>query len=153
MFHLIPYALGRCSANPDAPVQLLRKSEEDSTSISAIGNGKPTLVDFHADWCTNCKAMAVDMYRLEHSSRFRESVNFVSLNADDSNNAAAVDRFQVDGIPHHVIIDKNGEVKATLVGLVPINVFEEDLRALLDGKSEVPYIGAAYNDIESFGTD
>lgn len=121
--------------------------------MSDIGNGKPTLIDIHADWCTNCKTMAAGMYTLEHSNAFRDKVNFVSLDADDPKNNDIIERFQVDGIPHHVIIDKSGELKATLVGLIPMDVFREDLKALLNGKSEVPYAGAAYKDVRSFSSE
>lgn len=34
----------------------------------ALTNGKPSLMEFYADWCTSCQAMAKDMSELDRKS-------------------------------------------------------------------------------------
>jgi hypothetical protein len=41
---------------PESSVQLLKSMERDSPRLETVlCNGKPTIVDFYADWCENCK--------------------------------------------------------------------------------------------------
>lgn len=139
--------------NPDAPIVLMKKLEMASPPISVIGNGKPTLVDVGATWCTNCKAAAPGLYRLATSPRFEGKVNFIVVDADNPDAQDIVERFEVDGIPHQVLLDGKGKIMATLVGSVPTDAVESDLQALLRGQSPLPFVGAAYNDVAGFEAD
>ncbi|NEQ53861.1 MAG: redoxin domain-containing protein, partial [Leptolyngbya sp. SIO3F4] len=48
----------------------------------AITNGKPTLVEFYANWCTSCQAMAGDLQQLKNE--YQQDINFVMLNVDNN---------------------------------------------------------------------
>jgi thiol-disulfide isomerase/thioredoxin len=133
------------AVNPRSPTALLQLMEATSAPVSAIGNGNPTLVDVYAEWCTNCKAMAGDLYELEESP-LGAGVNFITLNADKPESAELMDRLHVDGIPHIAVLDKTGNVKATLIGKVPISILKDDLSAVLDDRAELPYPGFAGDD-------
>lgn len=130
------------------PVVLLHRMEETSPPLNeALLSGQPTLIDFYADWCENCKVMAPLMKRLEEEYEGR--VNFVSLNADraDGLNDDLVSLFRVDGIPHLALVDAQGNVQTALIGLVPDDVLRADLDALSSGLSQkpngddLPYVG------------
>jgi len=43
-------------------------------------NGKPTVIEFYATWCKDCKAMAPQMTDFE--KKFSKQINFVVLDAE-----------------------------------------------------------------------
>lgn len=114
---------------------------ETSTPIeTALGNGKPTLVEFYADWCTSCRAMAGDMVDLRQE--FQPDLNFVMLNVDNSKWVPEMLKYQVDGIPHFVFIDSEGQDAGSAVGEIPKTLLAENLTALQSHES-LPYIAGS----------
>ncbi|MGB7412571.1 MAG: thioredoxin family protein [Thermosynechococcaceae cyanobacterium] len=93
----------------------------------ALANGQPTLLEFYADWCTSCQAMAADMTRLKQDYR---DVNFVMLNVDNTKWMPEISQFGVDGIPHFVFLNRSGEVLANAIGQQPRTIMAGDLAAL-----------------------
>lgn len=102
----------------------------------ALQNGKPTLVEFYADWCTTCQTMAPDIGALEQ--QYAQEINFVMLNVDNPKWLPEVTQFQVDGIPHFVFMDDSGTVLADAIGLQPKPVLAADLDALIQNQA-LPY--------------
>uniref|UniRef100_A0A7S2V5P4 Thioredoxin domain-containing protein n=1 Tax=Fibrocapsa japonica TaxID=94617 RepID=A0A7S2V5P4_9STRA len=124
---------------PPDSLSLLRAMEAESTPLIAVQtNGKPTVVDFYADWCGYCKTMAPSMRTVE--KEFAGRVNFVTVNGADPKNADLVYKFKVDGIPHIAFMDGEGYVETAFVGLVPKDVLEEEVDALAKHKA-LPYEG------------
>jgi thiol-disulfide isomerase/thioredoxin len=74
----------------------------------ALSNGKPSLVEFYADWCTVCQKMTPDMAKLRE--KYNNSLNFVMLNVDNSKWLPEMLKYRVDGIPHFVFLGKQGEI-------------------------------------------
>jgi thiol-disulfide isomerase/thioredoxin len=106
----------------------------------AMSNGKPTLVEFYANWCTTCQAMASDMTKLEQE--YTDKVNFVMLNVDNNKWLPEIERYRVDGIPHFVFFEKTGEAIAQTIGEQPKNIMAANLEALVAGES-LPYAKTA----------
>jgi len=96
----------------------------------ALGNGKPTLVEFYANWCTSCQAMAPDMASLKQE--YGSNVNFVMLNVDNTKWLPEILSYRVDGIPHFVFLGKDGEAIAQAIGEQPRSVMAANLVALAD---------------------
>ena len=125
--------------NPISSVTLLHAMEKDSISLpTAVCNGKPTMIEFYADWCESCKVMAPTMRQMELN--YNNKINFITLDGTNPRNAALVDRFRVDGIPHVAFIGADEELKTSLIGAAPPTVIEKDIKALIN-QQELPYIG------------
>ncbi|WP_461557574.1 thioredoxin domain-containing protein [Synechococcus sp.] len=80
----------------------------------ALENGKPSLVEFYADWCEACKSMAPAMVALEKQ---HPEINLVMLNVDNPTWQTELQRWQVNGIPHLQLFDSNGKSVGQSVGL------------------------------------
>lgn len=102
----------------------------------AVTNGKPTLTEFYANWCTSCQAMAKDLAIVK--KKYANSVNFVMLNVDNSKWLPEILRYRVDGIPHFVFLNRNGEAIAQTLGEQPLSVIEANLDALI-AELPLPY--------------
>ena len=102
----------------------------------ALTNGKPSLTEFYADWCTSCQAMAGDLAEIKQ--KYKQDVNFVMLNVDNTKWLPEILRYRVDGIPHFVFIDRSGEAIAETIGEQPRPILEADLDALI-ANNPLPY--------------
>ncbi|MCG6135638.1 MAG: thioredoxin family protein [Nostoc sp. LLA-1] len=111
--------------------------DQASTPLEvAINNGKPSIVEFYANWCTVCQKMAPDIAQLEQE--YTDKVNFVMLNVDNTKWLPEMLKYRVDGIPHFVFLDNNGESIAQAIGDQPHTVMASNLDALVAGSS-LPY--------------
>lgn len=111
---------------------------ETSTSLNvALTNNKPTLMEFYANWCTSCQAMASDLGELKQD--YGDRVNFVMLNVDNSKWLPELMEYQVDGIPHFVFLNSSGEAIANVIGEQPQHLMAENLDALL-AEATLPYV-------------
>ena len=95
----------------------------------AFSNGKPTYLEFYAEWCEICKEMAPEITELKKD--FDNQINFVFLNVDNPKWDKFTKEFKVNGIPQINIIDSNSNLLATLTGLQEKNTLQESMRFLL----------------------
>lgn len=104
---------------------------------TALANGKPTLMEFYADWCTSCQAMAKDMSELKQD--YEQQVNFVMLNVDNSKWLPEMLHYRVEAIPHFTFLDPQGEPIASTIGEQPRPIMLANLQALAAAEP-LPYI-------------
>lgn len=102
----------------------------------AFSNSKPTLTEFYADWCTSCQAMAGDLGEIKQA--YGDRVNFVMLNVDNTKWLPEMLRYRVDGIPHFIFMDAQGNAIAESIGEQPKGILEMDLDALI-ANNPIPY--------------
>ena len=100
----------------------------------AIANRKPTFLEFYADWCSTCQAMAPAVQTLHE--RYGSEINFVMLNVDDPQWSPQIDRYQVNGIPQMTLLDGDQIVLDTWIGQVPAPILSEELSQLFAYDSE-----------------
>jgi len=117
-------------------VSLKEQAEESLALEVALSNGKPTLTEFYADWCTSCQAMAKDLAQLK--KQYAGAVNFVMLNVDNPKWTPEVLNYRVDGIPHFVFFNNQGKAIAETIGEQPRTILEADLDALV-ASQPLPY--------------
>lgn len=115
--------------------------DETSTPLEvALSNGKPTIMEFYANWCTVCQKMVPDVAELEQ--QYADKVNFVMLNVDNTKWLPEMLRYRVDGIPHFVFFNQAGEALATAIGEQPRTIMATNLEALVNN-SPLPYAQAS----------
>lgn len=120
-------------------VSLDTQAEQSTPLEAALSNGKPTLMEFYANWCTSCQAMAKDLGELKE--QYADSMNFVMLNVDNNKWLPEMTRYRVDGIPHFVYFGNNGEAIAQTIGEVPRPVMQANIDALV-ASVPLPYAQA-----------
>ena len=92
--------------------QLARRSLEPD---AALTNGRPTILEFYADWCQVCREMAPAMLSLEQSTRDRLDV--VLVNVDNPRWLDLVDRYEVNGIPQLNLFAADGQPRGRSIGV------------------------------------
>ncbi|MEB3211278.1 MAG: thioredoxin family protein [Leptolyngbyaceae bacterium] len=122
---------------PSASASLASLAETATPFDAALANPKPSLVEFYANWCTSCQAMAGDMAELRDT--YGDRINFVMLNVDNSKWLPEVLKYRVDGIPHFLFMNDEGEAIATSIGEQPKTVLTANLDALSAGQP-LPYV-------------
>ena len=120
----IGLSLVRGGLQNESPLdQLARRSLEPDVALS---NGRPTVIEFYADWCQVCREMAPAMLQLEQKQANRLDV--VMVNVDNPRWQDLVDRYDVNGIPQLNLFDAEGQAVGRSVGLRR----EDDLQQLAD---------------------
>ncbi len=86
---------------------------KDNFEAEVLKSEAPVVVDFWAEWCGPCKALAPI---LEEVAGEVANAKVVKVNVDESTDLAQ--QYGIRGIPT-LIFFKDGEVKSTLVGNQP----------------------------------
>ena len=118
-----PLGLAAGAGETRTPVVVTDASFERDVLKAA---GRPVLVDFWADWCGPCRALAPTLQQLAAESQGRYTI--AKLNVDENQETAS--RFSIRSIPA-MLIFKDGQLVDTLVGNQPKQAIAAKLAAHL----------------------
>ncbi len=93
------------------PQRTIEHANAANFGSTVLESGVPVLVDFYADWCGPCRAMAPV---LEELARENPGARIVKINVDDAPELAA--QYGINSIPS-LLLFKHGRVAAHHVGL------------------------------------
>ena len=96
----------------------------------AFTNGKPTYLEFYAEWCEICKKMAPEVTELKKD--FDNEINFVFLNVDNPKWDKFIKQFKVNGIPQINIFDSNSNLQATFTGLQEEKTLKNSINNIIE---------------------
>ncbi|MGJ3247145.1 MAG: thioredoxin family protein [Elainellaceae cyanobacterium] len=123
--------------SPTGAASLSALADESTPLNVALSNHKPTLMEFYANWCTSCQAMAGDLSELKQD--YGDRLNFVMLNVDNSKWLPEMLEYRVDGIPHFVFLDAEGQAIASVIGEQPQQIMADNLDALI-AEAPLPHV-------------
>ena len=103
------------------------KVTDESFSDDVLNADKPVLVDFWAEWCGPCKAIAPALEDIAQT--LGDRVKVVKINIDD--NPSTPSTYNVKGIPM-LMLFKDGEVAASKMGALPPQKLTEWIEDALD---------------------
>ncbi len=99
---------------------------QDNFEAEVMNSDQPVLVDFWADWCMPCKALAPTIDELADEYVGKVKVGKV----DTESNATLAQQFNIVSIPT-VLLFRNGEVTEKFVGLRTKKDFQESINGVL----------------------
>ena len=91
--------------------QYFQEANDANFTQVVLVSDRPVLVDFWAQWCGSCRALAPIVEAL--AKRYAETARVVKLNVDD--NPSVVQRYGVQAIPT-LILFQDGEGKERIIG-------------------------------------
>ena len=110
----------------------------------AFGNGRPTVVEFYADWCEACQEMAPSLYRLKRD--FQDEINVVLLNVDNDQWLDLIDKYEVNGIPQLNLFDSNGQLRGRSIGLKSQDQITQLVFSLVNNQTLPKFSGVRESD-------
>lgn len=127
----------RGGLHPAAPLERLARQSPDLTT--ALNNGRPTLVEFYADWCEACRTMAPAMETIEQKRR--GALDVVLLNVDNPRWQPELERYAVNGIPQLELFDAGGHSVGRSIGARRPEELEALTTALLEARPLPQLVG------------
>ncbi len=105
---------------------LYNTTTEQEFDEKVLKSDKVVLVDFWAEWCPPCLAMAPTLHDV--AGEMDAEVDIVKVNIEESrDNGMLANRFGIRSIPNMNVF-KNGNIVDAIIGIVPKSVLEETLK-------------------------
>ena len=99
---------------------------DQSFEAEVLNSETPAIIDFWAEWCAPCRAIAPIVKDL--ADQYGDKVKVAKLNIDE--NPSVPGKYGIRSIPT-VLAFKDGAVVGQITGARPKSAFEEMIQALL----------------------
>lgn len=131
LFFILNLSIFAAEMNKNAPKFEIKDFKGETVKLDDF-KGKVVLLDFWASWCSPCKKAIPELDKLQHKYRDKGLV-ILGINLDERKNKAnkfldklepkpsflmlydekqvTPTKYQVEGMPTSVIIDKNGVIR------------------------------------------
>ena len=93
---------------------LVKSATDSNFDTEVLKSNVPVLIDFWAEWCGPCRALAPTIDEL--AAEYQGKVKVMKMNVDENPNTPGT--FRIRGIPT-LIVFKDGQVVEQLVGAHP----------------------------------
>jgi len=94
------------------------------TKFDELINGEqPVLVDFFAEWCGPCKAMAPELEKVAQSFKGKAKV----IKVDIDKNPAAASQYKIMGVPT-LMVFKKGQIRWRQSGVLSAQVIGQAIQ-------------------------
>ena len=100
---------------------------DENFESQVLGSETPVLVDFWAEWCGPCRALAPTIQEL--SEEYEGKLKVAKINVDE--NPATAAAFGIRSIPT-LIIFANGEEKDRILGALPKKNIDDAIQGALE---------------------
>ena len=97
--------------------------DDDDFETLVIQSDKPVLVDFWADWCQPCHAMAPTVEAL--AEEYNDRIRVAKLDVDA--NPMTTHKYEIRGIPA-LLLFKDGQLVHQIVGVKP----KEEIASIIE---------------------
>ena len=102
---------------------LVGESSDATFDTDVLQSPIPVLVDFWAEWCGPCRALAPTIDQL--ATEYQGKLKVYKVNVDHNPNSPA--KYGVRGIPTLILV-KGGQVEERVVGALP----KQEIQKLID---------------------
>jgi thiol-disulfide isomerase/thioredoxin len=148
----------RFASNPEPMPPFLVNDVEGRVLSTAELRGKVVIVNFWATWCPPCREEIPEMIDL--ANRYKDRLQIIGISEDDDATAEEVRDFAreekinypivmgsggvsteyggVPALPTSFLVNTDGRVVVKHVGLVPAQVYDREIRALLGQHVDAP---------------
>ena len=114
--------------NANSPLDQLARNSLNPQE--ALLNGKPTLIEFYADWCEVCRGMAPDMLSIKN--KYKSQIDVVLINIENPQWNDLIEAFDVNGVPQIDFFDKSGNILGESIGKREENEIIEIINSILN---------------------
>ena len=112
------------------------------TSVQEITNSiknenKPTMIDFYADWCAQCKELDKYTYTDNEVVSLSKKLNVIKIDLTKENNDIN-NKYSIKGLPVVMFINRNGEElkELRITGFMEPKEFSKKINNLLESDNK-----------------